>query len=152
EGLVSFPPIMLGLLVLAATTPSLTKAVIAVGIVYVPVLIRITRSVTLDLINEEFIQAARARRTHVLHPRRRNSAECLAADRGRGEPAHHIRDPARRGAELCRHGCAATELRLGIDDRGSPALHRPRALDRARARICDVRDGNRHQPARRRSA
>jgi peptide/nickel transport system permease protein len=59
--LMSFPPIMLGLLVLAATTPSLTKAVIAVGIVYVPVLIRITRSVTLDLINEEFIQAARAR-------------------------------------------------------------------------------------------
>jgi len=59
--LMSFPPIMLGLLVLAATTPSLTKAVIAVGIVYVPVLIRITRSVTLDLVNEEFIQAARAR-------------------------------------------------------------------------------------------
>jgi peptide/nickel transport system permease protein len=59
--LMSFPPIMLGLLVLAATTPSLTKAVIAVGIVYVPVLVRITRSVTLDLVNEEFIQAARAR-------------------------------------------------------------------------------------------
>jgi peptide/nickel transport system permease protein len=59
--LMSFPPIMLGLLVLAATTPSLPKAVIAVGIVYVPVLMRITRSVTLDLVNEEFIQAARAR-------------------------------------------------------------------------------------------
>ncbi len=59
--LMSFPPIMLGLLVLAATTPSLPKAVIAVGIVYVPVLVRITRSVTLDLVNEEFIQAAHAR-------------------------------------------------------------------------------------------
>jgi len=59
--LMSFPPIMLGLLVLAATTPSLTKAVVAVGIVYVPVMVRITRSVTLDLINEEFIQAAHAR-------------------------------------------------------------------------------------------
>lgn len=59
--LMSFPPIMLGLLVLAATTPSLGKAIIAVGIVYVPVLVRITRSVTLDLVNEEFIQAARAR-------------------------------------------------------------------------------------------
>jgi peptide/nickel transport system permease protein len=59
--LMSFPPIMLGLLVLAATTPSLEKAVIAVGIVYVPVLVRITRSVTLDLIHEEFIQAAQAR-------------------------------------------------------------------------------------------
>lgn len=59
--LMSFPPIMLGLLVLAATTPSLPKAVLAVGIVYVPVLVRITRSVTLDLVNEEFIQAAHAR-------------------------------------------------------------------------------------------
>jgi peptide/nickel transport system permease protein len=59
--LMSFPPIMLGLLVLAATTPSLPKAVTAVGIVYIPVLMRITRSVTLDLVNEEFIQAARAR-------------------------------------------------------------------------------------------
>jgi peptide/nickel transport system permease protein len=59
--LMSFPPIMLGLLVLAATTPSLTKAVIAVGIVYVPVMVRVTRSVTLDLVNDEFIQAARAR-------------------------------------------------------------------------------------------
>lgn len=59
--LMSFPPIMLGLLVLAATTPSLWKAVIAVGIVYVPVLVRITRSITLDLVNEEFIQAAHAR-------------------------------------------------------------------------------------------
>jgi peptide/nickel transport system permease protein len=59
--LMSFPPIMLGLLVLAATTPSLWKAAIAVGIVYVPVLVRITRSVTLDLVNEEFIQAAHAR-------------------------------------------------------------------------------------------
>jgi peptide/nickel transport system permease protein len=59
--LMSFPPIMLGLLVLSATTPSLPKAVVAVGIVYVPVLVRITRSVTLDLANEEFIQAARAR-------------------------------------------------------------------------------------------
>jgi peptide/nickel transport system permease protein len=62
--LMSFPPIMLGLLVLATTKPSLWKAVIAVGIVYIPVLIRITRSVTLDLVNEEFIDAARARGEH----------------------------------------------------------------------------------------
>jgi peptide/nickel transport system permease protein len=65
--LMSFPPIMLGLLVLAATTPSLWKAVVAVGIVYVPVLVRITRSVTLDLVNEEFIQAAHARGENMLY-------------------------------------------------------------------------------------
>lgn len=59
--LMSFPPIMLGLLVLASTTPALWKAIVAVGVVYVPVIVRITRSVTLDLVHEEFIQAAHAR-------------------------------------------------------------------------------------------
>src|SRR5262245_32525556 len=59
--LLSFPPIMLGLLILAVTQPTLWKAVIAIGIVYVPAIVRITRSVTLDLANEEFIQAAHVR-------------------------------------------------------------------------------------------
>lgn len=59
--LMSFPPIMLGLLVLAVTEPSLWKTIVAVGIVYVPVVVRLTRSVTLELVHEEFIQAARAR-------------------------------------------------------------------------------------------
>lgn len=59
--LMSFPPIMLGLLVLAVTEPSLWKTIVAVGIVYVPVVVRLVRSVTLELVHEEFIQAARAR-------------------------------------------------------------------------------------------
>jgi peptide/nickel transport system permease protein len=59
--LMSFPPIMLGLLILAVTPPALWKAIVAVGLVYVPVIVRITRSVTLDIVHEEFIQAAHAR-------------------------------------------------------------------------------------------
>jgi peptide/nickel transport system permease protein len=59
--LMSFPPIMLGLLVLAVTQPSLWKTIIAVGIVYVPGMVRLARSVTLNLVHEEFIQAAHAR-------------------------------------------------------------------------------------------
>jgi len=59
--LLSFPPIMLGLLMLAVTPPALWKLIIAVGIVYVPSTVRLTRSVTLDLAGEEFVQAARAR-------------------------------------------------------------------------------------------
>jgi peptide/nickel transport system permease protein len=59
--LMSFPPIMLGLLVLAVTQPALWKTIIAVGIVYVPGMVRLTRSVTLNLVHEEFIQAAHAR-------------------------------------------------------------------------------------------
>jgi len=59
--LMSFPPIMLGLLVLAVTQPSLWKTMIAVGIVYVPGMVRLARSVTLNLVHEEFIEAAHAR-------------------------------------------------------------------------------------------
>ncbi|WP_137391570.1 ABC transporter permease [Rhodoligotrophos defluvii] len=63
--LMSFPPIMLGLLVLAVTQPALWKTIIAVGIVYVPGVVRLTRSVTLELAHEEFIEAARARGEHI---------------------------------------------------------------------------------------
>jgi peptide/nickel transport system permease protein len=59
--IMSFPPILLGLLVLAVTPPAFWKATLAVGIVYVPAMVRLTRSVTLGLVNEEFILAADAR-------------------------------------------------------------------------------------------
>jgi peptide/nickel transport system permease protein len=57
----SFPPILLGLLILAVTPPNLWKTAVTVGLVYVPAIVRITRSVTLGLAGEEFVQAARAR-------------------------------------------------------------------------------------------
>ncbi len=60
--LMSFPPIMLGLLVLAVTQPALWKAIVAVGIIYIPGMVRVARSVTLNLAQEEFVQAAQARR------------------------------------------------------------------------------------------
>jgi peptide/nickel transport system permease protein len=59
--LMSFPPILLGLLILAVTPPSLWKAMVAVGIVYVPAIVRLARSVTLEIAQEEFILAAHAR-------------------------------------------------------------------------------------------
>lgn len=59
--MISLPPILLGLLILAVTKPSLAKTILAVGIVYVPIMARITRSVALSLLEEDFIQAARAR-------------------------------------------------------------------------------------------
>lgn len=59
--LMAVPAIMLGLLVLAVTPPALWKTAVAVGFVYVPLIARVARSVTLGLANEEFVQAARAR-------------------------------------------------------------------------------------------
>ncbi|MGE0751609.1 MAG: ABC transporter permease [Variibacter sp.] len=59
--LMAIPAIMLGLLVLAVTPPTLWKTAVAVGFVYIPQIARLARSVTLSLANEEFVQAAKAR-------------------------------------------------------------------------------------------
>jgi peptide/nickel transport system permease protein len=59
--LLAFPPIMLVLLILAVTPPSLMKTALAIGILSAPPIARVTRSVTLDLMSGEFIEAARAR-------------------------------------------------------------------------------------------
>jgi peptide/nickel transport system permease protein len=59
--MISLPPILLGLLILAVTPPSLVKTILAVGLVYIPILVRLTRAVALSLLEEDFVQAARAR-------------------------------------------------------------------------------------------
>lgn len=57
----SLPPVLLGLLILAVTPPSLGKTVLAVGVVYVPIMLRLVRAVALGLLQEDFVEAARAR-------------------------------------------------------------------------------------------
>jgi peptide/nickel transport system permease protein len=53
--------VLLGLLVLAVTPPGLGKTIAAVGLVYIPIMVRLTRAVALGLLEEDFVQAARAR-------------------------------------------------------------------------------------------
>ena len=133
--LMAIPPIMLGLLVLAVTPPALWKTALAVGFVYIPLIAR-RRPQRHARPRQRGLRpgGAGARREHRLHPVPRDPAERLAAADRRGEPARHLRDPARLGAELPRARRAAAELRLGPDDRRGARLHRSRALDRARAR------------------
>jgi peptide/nickel transport system permease protein len=52
---------MLVLLILAVTPPGLVKTAVAVGILFVPPIARVTRSVALDLMGEDFVEAARSR-------------------------------------------------------------------------------------------
>jgi peptide/nickel transport system permease protein len=59
--LISMPPILLGLLVLAVTAPNIWKTTLAVGVIYVPIMTRLARAVALGLMTEEFVLAARAR-------------------------------------------------------------------------------------------
>jgi peptide/nickel transport system permease protein len=65
--MMAFPPIMLVLLILAVTPPSLAKTAIAIGVLAVAPIARVTRSVTLDLMSGEFIEAARARGERLLY-------------------------------------------------------------------------------------
>ena len=59
--MMAFPPIMLVLLILAVTPPSLMKTALAIGILSAPPIGRVTRSVTLNLMSGEFMEAAHAR-------------------------------------------------------------------------------------------
>jgi len=58
--LFAFPAILLAIAIMAALGKGITNAMIAIGIVYVPIFARIARSSVLAIREEEFIEAARA--------------------------------------------------------------------------------------------
>ena len=58
--LMSFPPILLALTVVAVLGPSLTNAMIAIGVTYIPYFARVTRSEVVSVVEEDFVEAARA--------------------------------------------------------------------------------------------
>lgn len=59
--IISVPPILMGLLLLSLSPPNVWKTAVAVGIIYVPIMARLTRGVTLEIAGEEYVLAARAR-------------------------------------------------------------------------------------------
>lgn len=56
----SFPPILVAMTITAVLGPTLTNAIIAIGFVYIPYFARITRSETLSVAQEEFVEASEA--------------------------------------------------------------------------------------------
>lgn len=58
--LLAFPYLLLAMVVIAVLGAGLTPAVIAIGIVYVPQLARLVRSVALAVRQEQYVEAARA--------------------------------------------------------------------------------------------
>lgn len=61
DGLLSFPSLLLAMLIMSSLGPSRVNVVIAIMIVFVPRSTRILRSVTLGLKNLEFVEAAKVR-------------------------------------------------------------------------------------------
>ena len=58
--LLAFPSILLAIAIVTVTGPSLPSVMFAVGIVQIPIYIRLTRSMVLSLREQEFVQAVKA--------------------------------------------------------------------------------------------
>jgi peptide/nickel transport system permease protein len=58
--LLAFPSILLAIAIVTLTQPNLQSVMLAVGIVQIPIYIRLTRSSVLSLREQEFVQAAKA--------------------------------------------------------------------------------------------
>ena len=59
--LLSFPGLLLAMVLLASVGPSNLNIVLVVALIYIPVVARVVRSMVLDLKNKEFVEAARVR-------------------------------------------------------------------------------------------
>jgi len=60
DTMMGFPPVLLAIAVVAVLGPSTVNAMIAVGLVFIPRTIRVTRGATLAIRNETFLEASRS--------------------------------------------------------------------------------------------
>ncbi|MGH2372872.1 MAG: ABC transporter permease [bacterium] len=60
DGLMAFPDILLAIALMATLGPSVRNVVIALGFVYTPRVARVVRASVLVIINQEYVEAARA--------------------------------------------------------------------------------------------
>ncbi len=59
--LLSFPSLLLAMVLLASVGPSNLNIILVVAVLYIPMVARVVRSMVLDLKNKEFVEAARVR-------------------------------------------------------------------------------------------
>jgi peptide/nickel transport system permease protein len=59
--IISIPTLLLGLLILVVLSSNVVNVILAIGIVYGPRIARVTRSATLSVSEESYVQAAQAR-------------------------------------------------------------------------------------------
>ena len=105
DGLMSIPPVLLAIALMALTKASIENVIVAITLAEVPRVVRLVRSLVLTLREQPYVEAAIAAGTSL--PR------ILRAP----HPAQHRRAAARAGD---------LRLRLGDDHRGDPLLHRRR--------------------------
>jgi peptide/nickel transport system permease protein len=59
--LLAIPPLLLAMIILATLGPSRANVILVVGVLYIPMVARVVRSVVLDLRTRQFIEAAKLR-------------------------------------------------------------------------------------------
>lgn len=65
--LLAVPPLLLALLILGTLGPSRANVILVVGVLYIPMVARVVRSVVLDLKTRQFVEAARMRGESALY-------------------------------------------------------------------------------------
>ena len=119
--LLSFPVMVLFILILNYLGPSGFNIVIAVTFASAPAIMRIVRGLALDIRTRDYMFAAQTRGEQpALHHGRRAAAQrARAADR-RCLPAAGLHHGRHHHADLPRPRPAAARSRLGHDDQGAP--------------------------------
>ena len=151
DAFISMPNIMLGLVVIAAIGSTIPILIVTAGCIFATVVFRIARSLALDVMVSDFVEAARGpgRGARVDHPQG-DPAEHRDAARHRLRPAAGVHHPVHLEPELPRPRRAAAPLGLGVDGEGEPPGSRLRVAgaDRPGHRHRDPH--HLHQPDRRR--
>lgn len=129
DGLLACPGLILAIAMAAFLGPSLTNAMIAIGITAMPVFIRLTRGQVLAVTVEDYVEAARAGQPADAHRHPPRPAQHPAADHGAGDAGDGVRHHRRGRIVVPRPRPAAAGALLGIDAERRPQLHRPGALD-----------------------
>jgi hypothetical protein len=148
----AFPSILLAVAIAGALGAGIGNALLAITIVFIPPITRVTESVTTQVRSMDFVEAARERRLRPAdhphsHPRQRAGAGVRLRDRAGqrvdrdlGGPVLHRpgREPAGRG--------------MGADAEHAARIDLPRAAERDPARLHDLHHLDVLQPDQRRPA
>lgn len=121
DAILSFPNIMLGLIIIAAFGSSIPLLIILAGLVYAASVYRIARALGQDIMVSDFVEAARARRGPVVDyhaggPAERGNAAC-----NRFRVAACLCHPVHFQPEFSWVGCAAADFGLGKHGSRKPA-------------------------------
>ena len=140
DALLAFPGILLALGLLAVMGPNKFGIVLALGLAYMPSVVRIVRGSVLSVRAREFVEASRVMgNSGSLHGVATRAAELhRAAYRARHLDAG-LGAAGRRCALLPRPRCAATRGDLGQHAVGGASVHRPGGVARRSSPACASR-------------